>query len=58
MSVPVSVPDAADADVHGDLLIGRSPQVQEVYKAIGRVASKDVTVLFRGESGPSYTART
>jgi two-component system nitrogen regulation response regulator GlnG len=51
MSVPVSVPDAAAADVHGDLLIGRSPQMQEVYKAIGRVASKDVTVLFRGESG-------
>jgi two-component system nitrogen regulation response regulator GlnG len=48
-SVPVSVPDAAD--VHGNLLIGRSPQMQEVYKAIGRVASQDVTVLFRGESG-------
>ncbi len=52
MNVLASVPDAgADADVHGDLLIGRSLQMQEVYKAIGRVASKDVTVLFRGESG-------
>jgi two-component system nitrogen regulation response regulator GlnG len=50
MNVPVSVPDVA-ADVQGDLLIGRSLQMQEVYKAIGRVASKDVTVLFRGESG-------
>ncbi len=50
-SVPVSVPDSAAVDAHGDQLIGRSPQMQEVYKAIGRVASKDVTVLFRGESG-------
>ena len=50
MNVPVSVPDVA-ADVPGDVLIGRSPQMQEVYKAIGRVASQDVTVLFRGESG-------
>src|SRR5262245_35839118 len=32
-------------------LIGRHPRMQEVYKAIGRVASTDVTVLLRGESG-------
>jgi two-component system nitrogen regulation response regulator GlnG len=34
-----------------DFLIGRSSSMQEVYKAIGRVASQDVTVLVRGESG-------
>jgi two-component system nitrogen regulation response regulator GlnG len=34
-----------------DALVGRSPQMQEVYKAIGRVAPQDVTVLIRGESG-------
>jgi two-component system nitrogen regulation response regulator GlnG len=33
------------------VLIGRSPQMLEVYKAIGRVAPQDVTVLVRGESG-------
>jgi two-component system nitrogen regulation response regulator GlnG len=32
-------------------LVGRSPAMQAVYKAIGRVAPSDVTVLIRGESG-------
>ncbi|MBN2023793.1 MAG: sigma-54-dependent Fis family transcriptional regulator [Pirellulales bacterium] len=35
----------------GDRLIGRSAAMQDVYKAIGRVASQDVTVLILGESG-------
>ncbi len=34
-----------------DVLVGRCPAIQEVYKAIGRVAQQDVTVLIRGESG-------
>lgn len=34
-----------------DRMIGRSPAMMEVYKAIGRVAMQDVTVLIRGESG-------
>jgi nitrogen regulation protein NR(I) len=40
-------PDTAAADV----IIGRSKPMQEVYKAIGRVAPTDATVLIRGESG-------
>ncbi|MFZ5564226.1 MAG: sigma-54-dependent transcriptional regulator [Thermodesulfobacteriota bacterium] len=32
-------------------IIGSSPAMQEVYKAIGRVAPTDATVLIRGESG-------
>jgi nitrogen regulation protein NR(I) len=32
-------------------IVGQSPGMQEVYKAIGRVASRDVTVLIVGESG-------
>jgi len=32
-------------------LIGRHPRMQEVYKAIGRIAGSDVTVFLRGESG-------
>ncbi|EPR37382.1 two component, sigma54 specific, transcriptional regulator, Fis family [Desulfovibrio sp. X2] len=35
----------------GDALIGKSPAMHEVYKAIGRVAATDATVLVRGESG-------
>jgi two-component system nitrogen regulation response regulator GlnG len=57
-TTPVDVP-GDDMDVvagrvglpNGDSLVGRSPQMQEVYKAIGRVAPQDVTVLIRGESG-------
>ena len=45
LSESEDVPDQADA------LIGRCPSMQEVYKAIGRVASQDVTVLLLGESG-------
>jgi nitrogen regulation protein NR(I) len=41
------VPDAA----LGEALIGKSRPMQEVYKAIGRVAPTEATVLIRGESG-------
>ena len=34
-----------------DALIGRSDPMQQIYKAIGRVAPTDATVLIRGESG-------
>src|SRR5262249_29587565 len=34
-----------------DVLIGRCPAIQEVYKAVGRVAPQDVNVLILGESG-------
>jgi len=34
-----------------DAIIGRSKPMQEIYKAIARVASTDATVLIRGESG-------
>jgi two-component system response regulator AtoC len=34
-----------------DEIIGDSQKMQEVYKAIGRVADSDATVLIRGESG-------
>jgi DNA-binding NtrC family response regulator len=32
-------------------IIGRSPPMQKVFKEIGRVAAKPVTVLIRGETG-------
>ena len=35
----------------GDVMVGRSAAMREVYKTIGRVASQPVTVLIRGESG-------
>jgi two-component system nitrogen regulation response regulator GlnG len=35
----------------GDRLVGRSPELLETFKTIGRVASSDVSVLITGESG-------
>jgi nitrogen regulation protein NR(I) len=34
-----------------DAIVGQSPAMQQLYKAIGRVAQTDATVLIRGESG-------
>jgi two-component system, NtrC family, response regulator AtoC len=42
--------DAPDADIEG-AIIGNSPAMREVYKAIGRVADQDIPVLITGESG-------
>ncbi len=42
--------DAGDT-TNGDVLIGRCPAMQAVYKAIGRVAQQNVHALIRGESG-------
>src|SRR5579884_1701292 len=42
---------AAGVPEPGESLVGRSSAMQDVYKAIGRVAPLDVTVLITGESG-------
>jgi two-component system nitrogen regulation response regulator GlnG len=41
---------SSDSDVEG-AIFGESAAMREVYKAIGRVAGQDVTVLITGESG-------
>jgi nitrogen regulation protein NR(I) len=53
MRVPVVVPEPASARQgdEEDPLVGRTAAMQDVYKAIGRVAPQDVTVLVLGESG-------
>lgn len=51
MKVPAVISEGAPEDETGDALVGRCPAMQAVYKAIGRVASQDVTVLILGESG-------
>jgi len=40
-----------NVDASADHIVGRSPEMQEVYKAIGRVTAQDVNVLILGESG-------
>ncbi len=41
----------ASPETFREAIIGRSPPMQEIYKAIGRTAPTDATVLIRGESG-------
>src|SRR5271166_5308137 len=51
MREPAVVADtAADPEVEG-AIVGSSPAMREVYKAIGRVAAQNVPVLILGESG-------
>lgn len=51
MQAPVHLHETDDLPMNGDVLVGRSPQMLEVYKQIGRVAAQDVSILIRGESG-------
>jgi two-component system nitrogen regulation response regulator GlnG len=53
MRVPVTVraAESEPPDDTLDLLVGNCSALQEVYKAVGRVAPQDVTVLIQGESG-------
>ncbi|MFI5381795.1 MAG: sigma-54-dependent transcriptional regulator [Tepidisphaerales bacterium] len=51
MRTPALVTDGAPSEAPSDALVGRCPAMQEVYKAIGRSAPQDVTVLIQGESG-------
>jgi two-component system nitrogen regulation response regulator GlnG len=51
MQVPAVIADEEPVPEGADVLVGRSPAMQEVYKAIGRVAPQDLTVLIMGESG-------
>jgi two-component system nitrogen regulation response regulator GlnG len=51
MRVPATLPEGDEPAGSSDALVGRSPAMQSVYKAVGRVAPQDVTVLILGESG-------
>lgn len=42
---------SAAAEAEEPRIVGRSPRMLKVFKDIGRVASKDITVLITGESG-------
>ena len=48
---PALVPTADNLTAIGDRIVGRSAVMQDVFKAIGRVAESDINVLLLGESG-------
>ena len=56
MLVPVEITgealgETAEGSGKHDLMVGRSPAIRAVYKEVGRVAGRDVSVLIYGESG-------
>ncbi len=50
MVEPIEI-EQPDESAAASSMIGSSPAMREVYKAIGRVASQSISVLIRGESG-------
>jgi two-component system nitrogen regulation response regulator GlnG len=51
MHVPAVLAEEERQEEQSDVLVGRCPAMQTIYKAVGRVAPQDVTVLLLGESG-------
>ncbi|MGE5269192.1 MAG: nitrogen regulation protein NR(I) [Thiohalocapsa sp.] len=52
LSAPPAAPAPPPEDVEEPLpLIGRSPAMQEIYRAIARLMGTDLTVMITGESG-------
>ena len=51
MTVPALVADGESVPDKADALVGRCEGMQAVYKAVGRVAGTDTTVLILGASG-------
>ena len=51
MQTPALLTEAQLDSVANDTILGSSPAMREVYKAVGRVAAQDVPVLITGESG-------
>jgi two-component system NtrC family response regulator len=47
----VTPADTTDIQIDASRLIGRDPQMVEIYKTVGKVASTDTPVLIRGETG-------
>ena len=51
LSSPAACLDDAVEEGDAPLLVGRSAAMQEIYRAIGRLAMTDLTVMIAGESG-------
>lgn len=50
-TIPEVNPAAGSDSAGKQSMVGRCEAMQAIYKAIGRVAAKDITVLIQGESG-------
>ncbi|RJQ28704.1 MAG: sigma-54-dependent Fis family transcriptional regulator [Peptococcaceae bacterium] len=43
--------DLDEVKLNEGVMIGQSPKMQAIYKSIGRIVDRNITVLIRGESG-------
>jgi two-component system, NtrC family, response regulator AtoC len=51
VTLPKAMTRVSEAAADGVRIVGNNRRIQEVFKLIGQVAGKDVTVLITGESG-------
>ncbi|MBL8590671.1 MAG: nitrogen regulation protein NR(I), partial [Methylobacteriaceae bacterium] len=51
MSAPKTPPKDKPEEIEGMPLVGRSPAMQEIYRALARLMQTDLTVMITGESG-------
>ena len=51
MSAPKAPPREKPDEIEGMPLVGRSPAMQEIYRALARLMQTDLTVMITGESG-------
>ena len=51
MAEPRATPRAPVEEIDGMPLVGRSPAMQEIYRALARLMQTDLTVMITGESG-------
>jgi len=45
------VNEITESELNLGIIVGKSPEMLDIYKTVGRVADRDVTVLITGESG-------
>ena len=43
--------EITDSELNLGIIVGKSPEMLDIYKTVGRIADKDITVLITGESG-------
>ncbi len=43
--------EVTESELNLGIIVGKSPEMLDIYKTVGRIADKDITVLITGESG-------
>ena len=43
--------EITESELNLGIIVGKSPEMLDIYKTVGRIADRDITVLITGESG-------